>query len=83
MENNLQSLLASGTFSISLIPGAKPDEKQVEARVNGTAWLLGKHLPALKAADTIYSFGLEHTRAIYYCLMLPAGKPSMRACMHA
>jgi hypothetical protein len=42
--------------------------------VGSNGWNLGKHLPALKAAPTIYSFGLEHTRAIYYCLVLPPGQ---------
>lgn len=37
------------------------------------AWPLGKHLPALKAASTIFSFALEDTRDVYYILILPTG----------
>lgn len=56
-------------------------------QVGSVTWNLGKHLPALKAAPTIYSFGLEHTRHIYYCLILPpgevlVGEPLSGAFMH-
>lgn len=41
------------------------------------AFPLGKHLPALKAAATIYSFALENTRDVYHCLILPSGEQQL------
>jgi hypothetical protein len=55
-----------------------PQQLRVEAAVTSkearVAFPLGKHLPALKAAATIYSFALEQVRTEYYILILPAGE---------
>ncbi|KAI8462925.1 MAG: senescence-associated protein-domain-containing protein [Monoraphidium minutum] len=73
VENSVQHLLSAGDLVISLTGAG--DGQAVSMQVGATQWNLGKHLPALKAAPTIYSFGLEHTRHIYYCLILPHGTP--------
>jgi hypothetical protein len=73
VANGVQVLLAVGTFSVALVPAEKIGDTRVEAAVDNVRWVLGKHLPALKAAETIYSFGLEETRSVYYCLVLPTG----------
>jgi hypothetical protein len=84
----VQTLLVDGEFTVQLAgpdaaaaaaSGASSDPQQlrVEAAVSSkqarVAFPLGKHLPALKAAATIYSFALEHVRTEYYILVLPAG----------
>jgi hypothetical protein len=84
----LQTLLVDGEFTVQLVgPGAAaaaanaapvdPQQLRVEAAVTSkqarVAFPLGKHLPALKAAATIYSFALEQVRTEYYILILPAG----------
>lgn len=74
VENNLQTLLVEGDFTVAIVSTVPAQEQRVEAAVGDVAWPLGKHLPALKAAPNIYSFALEHTRAVYYCLILPAGR---------
>ncbi|WIA11726.1 hypothetical protein OEZ85_011821 [Tetradesmus obliquus] len=91
VENNVQTLLAAGEFTVQLVgpdaaaaaaSGASVDPQQlrVEAAVSSkqarVAFPLGKHLPALKAAGTIYSFALEHVRTEYYILILPADTPA-------
>ncbi|GBF99472.1 spartin [Raphidocelis subcapitata] len=73
VENGAQHQIDAGDFAIAL--DGEGSAQAVKARVGSTAWLLAQHLPALKAAPTVYSFGLEHTRAVYYCLVLPAGTP--------
>lgn len=72
VQNNVQQLLQPGTFSVYITTSAK-GEQTVEAAVADFSWPLGKHLPALKAADSIYSFALEHTRAEYLIVVLPKG----------
>jgi hypothetical protein len=65
---------STGTFSISIVspsPGAPPEQQRVEAGVDAATWPLGQHLPALKAASTIYSFALEHTKSEYLIVILP------------
>lgn len=91
VENNVQTVLAAGEFTVQLVgpdaaaaaaSGASVDPQQlrVEAAVSSkqarVAFPLGKHLPALKAAGTIYSFALEHVRTEYYILILPADTPA-------
>jgi len=71
VEGGVQRLLCVGDFTVSVV--GEGDARAVRAQVGPTAWDLGQHLPALKAAPTIYSFGLEHSRDTYYCLILPAG----------
>lgn len=70
---NQQHLLAQGVFSVAITGTGTPQEC-VEAAVGDVVWPLGKHLPVLKAADTIYSFALEHTRAEYLIVVLPQGE---------
>lgn len=72
----MQHLVAVGElrFVVSK-PAGDGSAPVVRAQVGDTAWALGRHLPALRAATNIYSFGLEHTRDTYYCLVLPAGTP--------
>lgn len=48
VENNVQALLATGDFSVSILGAPGSAEHHVEAAVAGVAWPLGKHLPALK-----------------------------------
>jgi hypothetical protein len=74
VEDNAQRLLTTGPFMVSILGDpSHPEGQKIQAAVGSTTWLLGKHLPALKAADTIYSFGLEQSRTTYYCLVLPSG----------
>ena len=89
VENGVQKLVATGPFSVAVVAGAggagdgAGDSSNssaaaapaggVRAAVGGLEWALGKHLPALKAAPAVYSFGREDTRSVYYCLILPAG----------
>ncbi len=65
-----QSLLASGDFTVCL------DASGVSAQVGATQWPLNKDLPVLKAALTIFSFGVPHSqgRDVYYILVLPHGE---------
>jgi len=72
VENNLQTLLVEGRVHGGHCGHRVSTEQRVEAAVGDVAWPLGKHLPALKAAQNIYSF--LSTRAVYYCLILPPGK---------
>lgn len=88
--NNVQTLLQHGAFSVSIsTPAAdSTEEGLVQAAVGGIAWPLGKHLPALKAAEGIYSFALAHTKAKYLIVVLPKGEGSQHrvhthACIHA
>lgn len=72
---NVQQLLQIGAFTIGIsspVAGAN-SEQMVEASVGDFTWPLGKHLPALKAADCIYSFALQHTKSEYLIVVLPAG----------
>jgi hypothetical protein len=74
--NNSQQLLQHGPFTVSIstpAPNSPPDQGIVEAAVGVVHWPLGKHLPALKAADGIYSFALAHTKAEYLIVVLPKG----------
>jgi hypothetical protein len=74
VENNVQTLLVEGDFTVAIVGTGKDlKEQRVEAAVAQVAWPLGKHLPALKAASTIFSFALEDTKAVYYILILPKG----------
>eukprot|EP00878_Enallax_costatus_P020376 GHUV01021533.1.p1 GENE.GHUV01021533.1~~GHUV01021533.1.p1 ORF type:complete len:408 (+),score=149.45 GHUV01021533.1:217-1440(+) len=76
VQNSVQTLLVEGDFTVAIVgTGKELNEQRVEAAVAQVAWPLGKHLPALKAAATIYSFALEDTRDVYYILILPAGTP--------
>lgn len=71
---NTQQLLQHGTFTVSITTpeaGSPPEAGRIEAGVGDFTWPLGKHLPALKAADGIYSFALEHTKAEYLIVVLP------------
>lgn len=94
----MQTVLAAGEFTVQLVgpdaaaaaaSGASVDPQQlrVEAAVSSkqarVAFPLGKHLPALKAAGTIYSFALEHVRTEYYILILPAGARCMLVLVEA
>ncbi|KAF6265793.1 senescence-associated protein-domain-containing protein [Scenedesmus sp. NREL 46B-D3] len=92
VANNVQTLLVDGEFTVQLVgPGAAaaaaasaapvdPQQLRVEAAVTSkqarVAFALGKHLPALKAAATIYSFALEQIQTEYYILVLPADTPA-------
>ncbi|KAI8472138.1 MAG: senescence-associated protein-domain-containing protein [Monoraphidium minutum] len=71
VEGGVQRLLCAGDLVL-----VSDDSGAVSARVGDTTWRLGRHLPALKAASTIYSFGLEGTRDTYYCLVLPPDAPA-------
>jgi hypothetical protein len=73
---NVQQLLQHGTFAVAITSpeaGAPPEQQKVEAQVGDFRWPLGKHLPALKAAEGIYSFALAHTKAEYLIVVLPKG----------
>lgn len=77
VEQNMQQLLQHGTFTVSITSpeaGAPPEQQKVEAGVGAFTWPLGKHLPALKAANGIYSFALAHTKAEYLIVILPPGQ---------
>lgn len=76
VEHNVQQLLQHGTFAVAITSpeaGAPPEQQKVEAQVGDFRWPLGKHLPALKAAEGIYSFALAHTKAEYLIVVLPKG----------
>jgi hypothetical protein len=66
-----QHLVARGAFSVAIVSAA--GEQRIEARVGDVAWPLSKALPALKAADAIFSFGLEHVRTEYLIVVLEPG----------
>jgi hypothetical protein len=82
---NTQQLLQHGTFTVSITTpgiGSPPEAGRIEAGVGDFRWPLGKHLPALKAADGIYSFALEHTKAEYLIVVLPKGELDKRLQSH-
>lgn len=74
VAGGVQELLVAGPFSVG-VRGARPDEQRVVADVGGVEFALGKQLPALKAASTIYSFGLADSKDVYYILVLPPDTP--------
>lgn len=73
VEGGTQRLVASGPFSVAV--SGSGAAAAVEAAVGAARWALSKSLPALKAAPAIYSFGLGHTRSVYYILILPPATP--------
>lgn len=80
VEAGAQRPLDAGEFSIAVVShnvdGGAGADSAVEARVGGTSWELGKSLPSLQAAETIYSFALRDSREDYYVLVLPADTPA-------